>query len=297
MSVFSYFRLCAFAPLREIGSLRMLCLFAFTCPTGCGMSDYQDRMDQQRNRVARFDELNNRLSDPIEMPKFVILKDPEAGEKSEKKEFPAWDFEVFLRLPKGFASTAKDRIQVEGEKLRMWGLYIADSAPDSFPCFRFLREGDNLHQILIAAWPLEKPAPKETLKHTAENFRENVEAAIFRHYEQTYKTSWKPAPKGPSKLESFETVTPYPDPAKPLQVTFQKQRYTDESNPRKADRWAYDVYISEQGGKQVAIVVHWPLQAKDNGEMEKSISACLGTLDVSPDAIAKRAAFRKYKSQ
>ena len=61
--------------------------------SGCGLSDYESRMDAQRARVQKFDDANNRLGDPIAMPMIQVK-----GGAAQ----PAWPFDIFLRLPKGY---------------------------------------------------------------------------------------------------------------------------------------------------------------------------------------------------
>src|SRR5262245_12635119 len=72
--------------------------------SGCGMNDYLSRMDAQRARIQEIDEINGLLDAPIEMPTMKIA--------ATNEERPAWPFEVFLRLPKGYgAATDKKPTQ------------------------------------------------------------------------------------------------------------------------------------------------------------------------------------------
>src|SRR6266704_2826576 len=70
---------------------------------GCGLSDYQKRMDEQRARIQDFDDANRLLDDPIERP---IIKAPDGNDFTDKA---AWHFETFLRLPKGYGTREKDK--------------------------------------------------------------------------------------------------------------------------------------------------------------------------------------------
>jgi len=66
-------------------------------------------MDEQRKRVAAFDELNRAIDNPIEMPS--------VSGKAEKSEAPAWPYDVFLRLPKSYGSAVKDFSAIVKEKV------------------------------------------------------------------------------------------------------------------------------------------------------------------------------------
>src|SRR5579872_252464 len=56
---------------------------------GCGLSDYQNRMDAQRARIQKFDDAHQALGDPIDIPTL-----PGKG--------PSWPFDVYVRLPKSY---------------------------------------------------------------------------------------------------------------------------------------------------------------------------------------------------
>ena len=63
--------------------------------TGCGIADYEKKMQEAEARVKRFDDENALLGDPLVLP--------------PRKEMEGPPFDVFLRPPRGVA--AKDKTQ------------------------------------------------------------------------------------------------------------------------------------------------------------------------------------------
>jgi hypothetical protein len=264
----------------------ILAVIVLIAASGCGMAEYERRMDAQRVRVQKYDEANRLLDDPIETP-VMQLKNPKEGEKAE---IPAWPYEIFLRLPKGYGSTPKEKTPYN----------------DPFPCYRYTGGTEGALNIFVAAAAIMDPPKAETelklpedfAKYYAVNFRTYLRVALQKFYEKTSKSAFTLQEKGkPQFYRGFEVVAPYPDPDKPTRVTYTSYLYTDEGNPQPKDKEpsAFDVYIHEQIGKQVCIVVHRPLRPA-SAEMTKSIEACLGSLDVSGDAGNKRVQFKKPKA-
>src|SRR5262245_20064427 len=73
---------------------------------GCGLSDYEQRIDQQRRGIKVWDEETKFLGEPVEPP-FDNLKTPDG------KVFylPAWPFETFLRMPKDVMNKIEGKVE------------------------------------------------------------------------------------------------------------------------------------------------------------------------------------------
>src|SRR5262249_23303022 len=122
---------------------------------GCGLSDYEKRMDEQRDRLNLIDEENAALGDLIDMPSG---KDPYGNEI----KLP---FEIFLRLPKGVSGTFQERDS----------MYVFEKQP-------LFRYGNKTDVNVFAAWARiaekdgkTKPKEDETLP---EDFRRRVRGAL-----------------------------------------------------------------------------------------------------------------------
>jgi hypothetical protein len=262
--------------------------------TGCGLADYQSRMDAQRERVKEFDDANRSLDDPIEIPMLPIDKPktpPKDGAKEEPKEAnPAWLFDFYLRLPKGFGKTPKDKTP-----------YFSP-----FPCFCYTGNEPG-HDILIAAAQVADPKAKEPEKfgkYTPENFRYFVRMAIKDFYAKTNnKLDLKlPDPaKERYQVIDVKMLSPFSDVT--TRIAYQLIVYSDAGNPKVKDPQQFRVYIHEESaiakdgnkepGKQIAIIVHRPNSSGDAKDaFDKAIDACLATLDTS-DPATKRQQYKK----
>src|SRR3954470_24265081 len=85
--------------VRSMKLLPYLPVILLCVAAGCGLSDYEKRMDEQRQRIKEFEDVNLLLDEPLEIPS---TKKP--GGRDEM--VPARP-EIYLRLPKGFGSVVK----------------------------------------------------------------------------------------------------------------------------------------------------------------------------------------------
>ncbi len=258
---------------------------------GCGLADYQSRMDAQRKRVKEFDDANRALDDPIDIPLLPTEKprDPlKDGLKDHGKEEanPAWLFDFYLRLPKGFGKTPKDKVP-----------YFSP-----FPCFRYAGN-ENGHDILIAAAQIADPKAKEPEtydRYTPENFRYFVRMAIKDFYAKTNnKLDLKLPDKDRIQVIDVKSLSPFSDVA--TTILYQYAAYSDSGNPKIKEPRLFRVYIHDEPasakdgtpGKQIAIIVYRPRPTGEGKDpFDKAIDACLGTLDVN-DSASKRQQYKK----
>ena len=257
---------------------------------GCGLSDYQSRMDDQRKRVKKFDDANQLLGDPIDIPAI-----PGPG-KGRTETIPAWSFEIFLRIPKG---------------------YVLDQKPlyTNFPCFRYYGADRNYNVFVAAAVLIEKDAKERYGEYSPARFRELIRLVIDDFYFKNYKSDprffankaklFLPADK---KYEPFpaELITPFSDVSD--QIRYELISFNDKENTANDKKVEFRVYIREEygrevveagkrvirPGKQVAIIAHRPISGP-NEQFDKSIQAALGTLDLSAEVASKRTQYKALK--
>ncbi len=241
--------------------------------SGCGLGDYQRRMDEQRARVQDFDEANRVLDDPVERPKIQIPEKLDAP----ATETPAWPFDPFLRLPKGYGTTFKDK------------------GPYNNFFFRYTGGREGAHAVFLAAASVVDPKGKEEFgSYMSATFLSYVKPALERYLLDTYKAPIALKEKAKPERREVKVVTPYPDPAGISKLSYTLHTYTDEGNANLKEHTAFDCYVHERGGRQMCIAVHRPLQPS-SGALKTSIEASLGSLDITPDAAAKRAEYKKAK--
>jgi hypothetical protein len=269
-------------------SVRLASLLAIllTSVAGCGLADYQSRMDAQRERVKEFDDANRSLDDPIEIPLLPVAK-PKELPKDDAKEHrkdeanPAWLFDFYLRLPKGFGRTPKDKTP-----------YFSP-----FPCFRFAGSEPG-YDILIAAGLIADPkANPDFGKYTQDNFRHWVRMAIKEFYAKTNnKLDLRLPEKDRYQVINVKPLSPFSDVAsdEKKKILYELIAYTDSGDPKVKEPSQFRVYIHEEPGKQIAIVVHRPRPIGDGQDaFDKAINACLGTLDATSDSLSKRQQYKK----
>jgi hypothetical protein len=261
-------------------------------PVGCGVSEYQSRMDTQRERVKEFDDANRALDDPIEIPSLQLEKPKdlpkdavkEPAKDSVKDANPAWLFDFYLRLPKGFGSLPKDKVP-----------YFSP-----FPCFRYAGS-ESGYDIFVAAALMVDPKAKEKEefdKYYPDNFRYFVRMAIKDFY---FKTNNKLELKMPDKekyqVMDVKMLSPFSDVT--TRIPYKYYEYTDKPS-------VFRVYIheepanlkdgSKEPGKQIAIIVHRPRPPRSDDvrdAFDKAIDACLGTLDATSESMSKRSQYKK----
>jgi hypothetical protein len=255
--------MAAFAkPLRPC----VLLLIAFIPSSGCGLSDYQQRMDAQRVRIQKFDDTNNLLDDPIEMPIW----------KTTTEEKNAWPFDVFLRLPKGFGTAPREKTPY----------YV------NFAFFRY-NSHEPAYSIFIVAADVALDAKQETFgKYLPDKFRRYVGEGLKDFYRKKYKAELVLPEKEELRAEPIERVALYPDDLKP--ILYRTCEYRDTSNPKAAEPSTFRLHLHESEGKQICIVEQRPLRTP-NETFDKAMRASLGTLEFGEAAANKRAQFKKMK--
>lgn len=247
------------------GTFHGFMAIAFVLAGGCGLSDYEKRMDEQRDRLNLIDEENAALGDLIEMPSG---KDPYGNEI----KLP---FEIFLRLPKGVSGAFQERDS----------MYVFEKQP----LFRY--NGNKTDVNVFVAWAriAEKDAktkPKED-EVLPEDFRRRVRGALMDFiarvcFVNANAPNFNQANKDPRQvlrdgkmrkleLESLAFDDPRPEP--------QRSRFL--------------VYFLSWNDRQGAVVYQVPL--KDVGQYSKGVDISLRTLEIANIAQAQRAAFRARK--
>lgn len=249
---------------------------------GCGLSDYERRMDEQRKRVKDFDETNKLLDDPIETP---LLQFPtgvtKPDGKPEMRAEAAWPFEIYLRLPKGFGS------KVPEKGPNPFGQF-------SFPCFRYSGP-DQARNFLVVATNIAESDRLEKREYTAKTFRVKVQQALSDFLLKTYNINYllDKLPTRKVAVKEFSPLTPPPDDDK--KITYEMIAFAGAKYPSTKEPMVFQAYFHELPPRQVCIIAHHPQQMKDAEAFNKSLEACLGTLDIGLEATARRNYFLKAK--
>jgi hypothetical protein len=268
--------------LSFLGSLQPhgIALIVVIGASGCGLSDYQSRMDAQLARLKDYDDANRLLDDPIEIPR-IVLKDPKDG---SAKDQAAWPFEIFLRLPKGYFTFPKEK----------------EPYNYPFPFYRYAGGSEGATSIFIAAaWIQDPKTSEDQAKYHVAKFRDYVRGALQDYYFKGLKVPIIFPDKVELKAREVKALTPYPNPSLPLTIPFKTFLLTDAGAKGidKDKQSVLEVYLREEGGKQICIAVQRPVTPTNATALNKSIETCLSTLDISSEATSKRFLYNEYKKK
>jgi hypothetical protein len=245
---------------------------------GCGLSDYEKRMDEQRRRVQEYDDTNNLLEDPLEM--LPNRLNPKEEGKSIWPDF-------FLRLPKGFGTKEKHKDRM----LYNWpflGHYTCD---------------DPALHLYVAAVGLADHSGQEDLinaKYTLLNFRKIMKVAVEMVVrKQHWEPNWKKLSdkefsisEAPAERVGVKQLTPLSGPTPSLTYTMiaYREKKSTENDPPK-----FLAYFYDEKPKQICIIVQHPVQLSPDHAFHKQVEVCLGTLDLSSDAAKRRTDYFQLK--
>jgi hypothetical protein len=239
--------------------------------TGCGLSEYEKKMDVQRKRVEEIDETLKLLDDPIDMPKSRKL-----GSKDEL--VPAWPFDVFLRLPKGFGTSAKEK-----------DLLFYNNYPF---LVRYTNDEPGCNIFVAAVLTAESKKTESSEQLSATTFRNIVKYMLTAFYTNTIV-----GPGGGNQKLYFsdETIVSAKKAGPAGDSISYKLTSAFAKNVKLEQRAEFLVYFHESAGKQICIAAYHSLDTPQEAAFKKSLDACLGTLDISKDAGSLRSQFMARK--
>lgn len=239
---------------------------------GCGLSDYEQRMDDERARMKVLDEENQILGELIETPS-ERTKDKDGNEHSAR----AWTFDIFLRVPKGAATRSEDK---EG-----WSF-----AAKALKLYWF-KGGMDGYGLLASASTIGKRDKDGNVMDglPVKEFQENVYEAIdlFLKSKKLEASQFVVA----SEKEVFRPAT-----AKPGSPGVEVDLVT--YRPRDAvatDLLQLNVYFHQYGLRQAAIVYYFPSRKGADVAVKDATRLSLCWLDIGPTAAARRALFQSMR--
>lgn len=241
---------------------------------GCGLADYEKRMDEQNAYVQLFDEENRLLGEPLEMPMLTIK------EKEGIRVVKPLMFDFFLRPQKGIANKIKPEDPAFSyEKLAL---------------FRYEGpQGYNVFATTCIAAPEQKgiksPFP-EALK--IKEFQQHVRGALMGFYQKRYGRSmpWLSPEMDATKPLVRSILNPQ---GKPAQIKFDTQILADQ--PGKKGGSLFYVYYSSTPQAHGAVIAQIPAQFSDDANLKRALELSINTYAVGPDATKKRNDYRRMR--
>lgn len=231
---------------------------------GCGLSDYEKRMDEQRARLALYDEEAKLLSEVIEMPR---------GKDAYGNAIKV-PFDIFLRFPKPISAT------FHGPK----AIYHSENKQ---PLYRYTGKTD-FHVLVALAkvtFSQDKPAEDEA---TPADFRARVREGIMDYISREYRMSAAP----PEFTELKKEVRPTTRAGRPHTLEFETIVFDD---PRRNEPSRFFVFFQTHKYRQAAVIYQLPAQLVNDPAALHALDISLKTLEILPEAINMRLAFRSRK--
>ncbi|MCI0681848.1 MAG: hypothetical protein L0Y71_07065 [Gemmataceae bacterium] len=224
---------------------------------GCGLADYEKRMDEQRARLELYDEENKLLGAPLDKPRG---KDPYGNDIKVP-------FDVFLRVPKRIARSFR-------------GAEMMYHSASKQPLYRYAGRGD--FNVFIAMAQVAAPTTKPAAGDAApEEFRARVREALMEYISREYRMSVNPPDFADLKKDTRKATRD----GQPRTLDFDATVFDD---PRRQEPSRFFVFFLTQKFRQAAVIYQMPVQAAvATGLHEMDLS--LKTLDLSMAATLRMA--------
>jgi hypothetical protein len=231
---------------------------------GCGLRDYEARIDAQRQRVQFLDDENRLLGGAIVPP-------------SDALGAPAWPFDIFLRLPRQVGTASSAIYQANPPK------------PQDPQLFRYA--GPAGFNVFLAAG---RTAGKDTKVRPGEwsiaTFRTQVRGALLEYHWKEYKVNPQFALLDKLQLPKITKL-----PVNERGAALSAIDY--DSTAFAAEAFRYDLYFHQHASRQLAVIFQYPSASAADENWKQAMDWSLKTLDVT-QAPVKRAALvsrRQFK--
>jgi hypothetical protein len=233
---------------------------------GCGLSEYESRMDAQQARIKVLDEENRNLGDAIDQPKYVV----------KDTTYAFWPFEVFLRVPKNISA----RLPTENAQFVFENLSL----------FRYA--GPDGYNVFVAAGNIAEPNKENKYKEgewPPDLFKGYVRESLKDYYRKTYRVNYE----FPffTKLTKEKKVPINSKGMAMAPIEFEMIRFNDAANPAKEPS-EFRAYFYRQSIRQVGIVYQFPANLGDSPGVNASIDWSIKSVDLM-DAQLKRSDLEK----
>jgi hypothetical protein len=243
---------------------RVLCIAGLLYVLGCGLSDYERRMDEQREKMRAFDEEVLVLGDLIEMPYQLDAKN---------RKVPLIPFDMFLRMPKG----------VSGK----FGGPGATYTYANQPLFRYSSNQTDFNVFVAGAKVLDKKSktPPKDDQVSPDDFRFRVRGGLQDFFSRQHGVGLQIPDDTKLKKERRSAFR------KGAMRTLEFESMEIE-DPRVQNPSKLYIFFHSWVDRQAAVIYQVP-KAKADATFTKTMDISLKTLEVSPLASQLRSAFRK----
>jgi len=252
--------------------------------SGCGLDDYEKRMDVERRRVDIFDKEEAHLGGFVEAPPSRKIKN-----KDKEEDVPAWPFEVYLRVPIGFDRTSTPEQYEMGDLFLYRFLCNLEKPAQDKPDVK-IKEGWNMFVACSKVGEMDKKSGTFKAGELSQGeFQQRILKVLRKYYRAEYKKSGRDY-EFPYSLPKSEKFQP----------EFVKERLKDNKDPpavevetleflpKDKDSTAFQLYFHRNGANQIAVIFQLPEAATKDPKFVPGRNYCLKSLDISENAILKK---------
>jgi hypothetical protein len=253
---------------------------------GCGLSDYEKRIDEHQKYLQTFDEETRLLGRPLNMP----MKTVEDKNTKAKRQVPVFPVDFYLRPPREIDFKVKDKeapfVSVDVS------LYRYPLAAPAVPAAAKKAAGPARKNVLLAISRVgvERKKEDKDLKPklgepTLKEFQQRVRAALMSYYyrEHFQPIDWSSFVKLQPEMVDPHTLKPAP------KLKFESQRLQAGGKNGQL----YYVYFHVNGNVQAAVIFEIPANIAADGRVNKAIDFSVRTLSLGPDVAKKRQEFAR----
>lgn len=257
--------------------LTFLILLLTIAGGGCGLSDYEQRMDERRKDLKLLDEEDRALADPLVLP---LTKGPDGNVR------PLLPANVFLRPPRWISPVPKDAFYAYKSVVlcrypEATPPAVAPGQPPPPPAYG----------LFLTAHPIaEKKEDEKEGKLLPQDFKQQVLGALGDFYRREVRHNYAlPTLDAPHKQHQLEAV--------PLRgvrekVAFDEYNFADAKDPLNARHF---LFLAQRGWTQVALVFQVPVAEETGPKVTTDIPASLKTLAVDGAAQARLSDYQQRK--
>jgi hypothetical protein len=240
---------------------RGLLALGLVLATGCGLGDYEKRVEEERARVQAIDEEEQALGTPLLMPDNPFAAD-------EAKGHPMPQNEVFLRPPRGISSRPAD----------------AEKPTRAGDVFLFRYPGPEGYNLFLAG------AAPGTL--ATQQFRKDVRTALSEYAANLSKQPLTFPPN--AALTGVIKQPPVSRTVKLPPIRLEGQSVDDSAADDKGHRYLLH-FQRVAGNRQIAVIYQLPRAAAGQANVTQAIDLSLRTLGIGPDAALQRKVYEERK--
>jgi hypothetical protein len=250
---------------------------------GCGLRDYESKIDDRRYYLALYDEENKYLNS-------VGVSAPREKIKGATKNYWPNPLDIYLKVPKEISTTLQEK---DGSSA-----YFQGDPPSEMRLFRY---GAGRDYAVFVALGFITPAVKEKGKNPRPQewpiaaFRDQVRGALMDYCRKELRHNPTEIPLFDRNTSKTEVAPPSPErTGSPLPaVSFDSLAFYVTLPPSKNDtgrtlQYRFEAYFHQEEGRQAAVIYQMPKSFETDDDYRKANEWSLKSFAIDPNTVAAR---------